>query len=124
MSAKNRPVHISPAVDLAPLVYADWTWNVVQRNAPGAISAMAFTVTPVSVRLRFISVSSTSAISGPFCSVVPSGPPGMHQDFTHRAAPHRFGGRGTGQRPCRPMAKIGPRDFVFVSAELRSCYGS
>ena len=27
--------------------------------------------------------------SGPFCSVVPSGPPGTHQDFTHRAAPHR-----------------------------------
>ena len=101
-SANSNPVHISPAVDFPPALCAAWTWSVVQKNAPGAISAMAYTVTPVSVRLRFISTSSTSAITGPFCSVVPSGPPGMHQDFTHRAAPHRPCGRGTSQRLAVP----------------------
>jgi hypothetical protein len=38
-----------------PPFCAACSWNVVQRNAPGAISAIAFTVIPVRVRLRFIS---------------------------------------------------------------------
>ncbi len=45
-------------------VRAAWTWKVVQRNAPGAISAMAFTVMPVRVRLFFISTGwAVAAIS-------------------------------------------------------------
>src|ERR1700683_3039055 len=55
MSEKSSPVHMSGAVDAPPFSNADWAWNVVHRNAPGAISAIAFTVTPVSVRLRLIS---------------------------------------------------------------------
>src|SRR5258708_34878410 len=55
---------MSGAVEAAPCVWADWTWNVVDRNARGAMRAMAFTVMPVSERLRFISptggVSSTA----------------------------------------------------------------
>ena len=55
MSENTKPVHISDAVDVLPCCSADCAWNVVHRNAPGAISAIAFTVTPVSVRLRLIS---------------------------------------------------------------------
>src|SRR6202011_1151596 len=50
---------MSGAVD--PPFCDAWIWNVVHRNAPGAMSAMALTVMPVSVRLRFISPACTSA---------------------------------------------------------------
>src|ERR1700683_3436874 len=63
MSEKSSPVHMSGAVDAPPFSNADWAWNVVHRNAPGAISAIAFTVTPVSVRLRFISPLLGAAVS-------------------------------------------------------------
>jgi hypothetical protein len=46
---------MSGAVLFPPFDSADWAANVVHRNAPGAMSAMALTVIPVSVRLRFIS---------------------------------------------------------------------
>src|SRR5689334_13511214 len=39
------PNHIPWAASGAP--YADWMKNVSQRNAPGAMSAMAFDVRPV-----------------------------------------------------------------------------
>ena len=53
--ANSSPGHISLAVDAQLFGWTAWAWKVVQRNAPGAISAMAFTVIPVSVRLFFIS---------------------------------------------------------------------
>ena len=67
-SAERRPAHISGAVDDFPAVCAAWIWNETQRNAPDAVSAMAFTVTPVSERLRFISPGTTfvSATRLPF----------------------------------------------------------
>jgi len=55
MSENTSPVHISDAVDLPPLLKADCDAKVVHKNAPGAMSAMAFTVMPVRVRLLFIS---------------------------------------------------------------------
>src|SRR5674476_1246322 len=60
MRANTRPGTMSYAVDAPPLDWSDCDWNVVQRNAPGAISAIAFTVRPV----RLASVSSP----GPECS--------------------------------------------------------
>ena len=56
---------MSGAVDAAPWVWAAWTWNVVQRNAPGAMRAIAFTVMPVSERLRFISPVATVSSTPP-----------------------------------------------------------
>src|SRR5579859_2524613 len=49
ISAKTMPGHMSRAVEAVPpgTVWAAWTWSVIHRNAPGAINAMAFTVTPV-----------------------------------------------------------------------------
>src|ERR1035437_2261934 len=49
-----RPVHMSGAVEAPPALCAACIWNVVHRNAPGAISAIAFTVMPVRVSVRFI----------------------------------------------------------------------
>src|SRR5690242_15537451 len=48
ISANPIPAQMSLATD-APLgaVAAAWSWNVIHRNAPGAMSAMAFTVAPV-----------------------------------------------------------------------------
>jgi len=54
---------MSAAVDVVPRESADCAWKVVQRNAPGAISAIAFTVTPVSVKLRLISPLLVAAVS-------------------------------------------------------------
>ncbi len=48
------------SVAVVPPFCDAWIWNVVHRNAPGAMSAMALTVMPVSVRLRFISPEETS----------------------------------------------------------------
>jgi hypothetical protein len=53
-SAATSPVHISPAVDTAPFIWAACNWKVVQRKAPGAISAMAFTVRDVRFKVLFI----------------------------------------------------------------------
>src|ERR1700758_2339667 len=74
-NAKSKPVHMSGAVDDFPATWAAWSWKVVHKNAPGAISAIAFTVMPVRVRLRFISpgAATVSATWGPF--VVTSTPP-------------------------------------------------
>src|SRR5258708_8772283 len=57
---------MSGAVLTLLAVCAAWSWKVVQRNAPGAISAMAVTVMPVKVRLRFISPATGSATWLPF----------------------------------------------------------
>jgi hypothetical protein len=54
--AATKPVHISPAVDTAPFIWADCNWKVVQRKAPGAMSAMAFTVREVRFRVLLIPV--------------------------------------------------------------------
>ncbi len=49
MSAKTMPGHMSRAVTSVPpgTVCAAWIWSVIHKNAPGAIRAMALTVTPV-----------------------------------------------------------------------------
>src|SRR5450759_845610 len=65
MRAKIRPGTMSYAVVVTPLDWSDWDWYVVQRNAPGAISAIAFTVSPVRLSVRFISGAGVLAISSP-----------------------------------------------------------
>src|SRR5438309_7371925 len=60
-SAARIPNHIPEAATGAP--YEAWMKNVSQRNAPGAISAMAFTVRPVNPRVaRLVAGFSFSAI--------------------------------------------------------------
>src|SRR5579864_4808635 len=59
--AARIPNHIPDAATGAP--YEAWMKNVSQRNAPGAISAMAFTVRPVNPRVaRLVAGFSFSAI--------------------------------------------------------------
>lgn len=53
-NAASRPVHISGAVTAPWLVWAACTWNVVHKKAPGAIRAIAFIVSEVSVSVRFM----------------------------------------------------------------------
>src|SRR5450759_5359018 len=65
MRAKIRPGTMSYAVVVPPLDWSDCDWYVVQRNAPGAISAIAFTVSPVRLSVRFISGAGVLAISSP-----------------------------------------------------------
>src|ERR1700727_221585 len=79
------PIHIAGAV----LPVAPWIANVSQRNAPGAMSAMAFIVRPVRPRVAFIS-GALSAISCPCLDVlIPSdfGPQaktcGVRSFYTH-----------------------------------------
>ena len=62
IKARNRPAHIPSAVDEPCRDNAAWVWNVVHKKAPGAINAMALTVTPVNVRLRRISPALVSAM--------------------------------------------------------------
>src|ERR1700682_389504 len=52
------PGHMSRAVTAVPpgTVCAAWIWSVIHKNAPGAIRAMAFTVTPVRPRVGRIPV--------------------------------------------------------------------
>src|SRR5262245_17907595 len=58
MSAKAMPDQMSAATDdPSGAVAAAWSWNVVQRNAPGAISAIAFMVTPVRPHVAFTPLS-------------------------------------------------------------------
>ena len=52
------PAHMDGAV--APAV--PWATKVSQRNAPGAMSAIAFIVKPVNPRVGFIVTSGLSAI--------------------------------------------------------------
>jgi hypothetical protein len=59
----NRPGTISKAVVAPPFCWTTCAWNVVHRNAPGAIRAIALIVSPVIVRVRFISVPGAAAIS-------------------------------------------------------------
>src|ERR1700675_3177890 len=60
-SAARIPNHMPDAATGAP--YEAWMKNVSQRNAPGAISAMAFTVRPVNPRVaRVVAGFSLSAI--------------------------------------------------------------
>src|SRR5262245_21916577 len=48
------PAQMSLATDVpSGAVAAACSWYVIQRNAPGAISAIAFIVTPVSPRVGF-----------------------------------------------------------------------
>jgi hypothetical protein len=47
---------------MPPFCWTTCAWNVVHRNAPGAMSAMALIVSPVIVRVRFISVPGVAAI--------------------------------------------------------------
>src|ERR1700730_2306107 len=57
MSAHTMPGHMSSAVTPPPgTVWAAWIWSVIHRKAPGAIKAMAFTVTPVRPRVGRIPV--------------------------------------------------------------------
>ena len=60
-SEKNSPVHMSGAV--VPPFWDAWIWNVVHKNAPGAMSAMAFTVMPVRLRLGFIPLAGAVVVS-------------------------------------------------------------
>src|SRR5216684_1787506 len=50
--------------------YPAWTTNVIQRNAPGAISAIAFTVTPVKLSVACILGASGVAAIFPPCGFV------------------------------------------------------
>jgi len=82
---------MSAAVDVVPRESADCAWKVVQRNAPGAISAIAFTVTPVSVKLRLISPLLVAAVSAIAVSSLVGGadaPPfGSVDEYRRRAMP-------------------------------------
>src|ERR1035437_2853335 len=53
---------MSNAVVAPPFCWTTCAWNVVHRNAPGAMSAMALIVSPVIVKVRFISVAGAAAI--------------------------------------------------------------
>src|SRR5277367_4849871 len=62
--AKKIPNHIAMPDGYA---YPAWTTNVIHRKAPGAISAIALTVTPVNPKVGFIFGSVDSAILTPLC---------------------------------------------------------
>ena len=54
MSASTMPAHMSLATELpSGAVAAACSWYVIHRNAPGAISAIALTVTPVRPSVAF-----------------------------------------------------------------------
>src|SRR5580698_2695932 len=59
---------------------APWMANVSQRNAPGAIRAIAFIVRPVRPKVAFIS-GAVSAIRFPYFDVL------LFSDFTERHCP-------------------------------------
>jgi hypothetical protein len=59
--AINIPSHIAEPADGAP--YADCSANVSHKNAPGAISAMAFDVRPVRPSVGFIPAFSVPGVS-------------------------------------------------------------
>src|SRR5580698_6597831 len=59
------PIHMAGAV----LPVAPWIAKVSQRNAPGAMSAIAFIVRPVRPSVAFIS-GAWSAISCPYLGVL------------------------------------------------------
>jgi hypothetical protein len=64
--ARHKPAKIPAHIDIPEgKEYPAWTTKVIQRNAPGAISAIALTVTPVSPRVGFIVGSELCAICGP-----------------------------------------------------------
>src|SRR5262245_53003077 len=59
------PAQMSDATELpSGAVAAAWSWYVVQRNAPGAISAIAFIVAPVSPSVGFTPVAVVSSAMG------------------------------------------------------------
>src|SRR5690349_17758145 len=65
MSAATMPNQMSDATELpSGAVAAAWSWNVVQRNAPGAISAIAFIVAPVNPSVGFTPVPVVSCAMG------------------------------------------------------------
>src|SRR5690349_11299430 len=65
ISATPIPAQMSAATELpSGAVAAACSWYVIQRNAPGAISAIAFTVTPVSPSVGLTVVC--SAMGSPF----------------------------------------------------------
>src|SRR5215471_1505722 len=59
--AKKMPAHIASAEGKT---YPDWMTNVIQRKAPGAINAIALTVTPVRPSVGFIFGASEAAVIG------------------------------------------------------------
>ena len=62
--ARHKAAKIPAHIDIPEgKEYPAWTTKVIQRNAPGAISAIALTVTPVSPRVGFIVGSEVCAIS-------------------------------------------------------------
>src|SRR5271155_2418706 len=95
--ASNRaakiPAHIARPDGYA---YPAWTTNVIHRNAPGAMSAMALTVTPVKPRVGTIFFCSSAIL----CLL-------------------RFHGGGG----CPPCATVGPRyGREHRSAEHEGCH--
>jgi hypothetical protein len=70
----NNPGTMSRAVVAPPFCWTTWAWNVVQRNAPGAISAIALIVSPVIVRVRFISVPGAAAMWSSCSGTAGAGP--------------------------------------------------
>src|ERR1043166_186110 len=81
--AKTMPGHMSSAVDAEPpaTVCADCTCSVIHRNAPGAISAIALTVTPVRPSVGRIPVL-LAELSTATCTLL----------FSALRAVHRLGG--------------------------------
>src|SRR5579875_3677229 len=67
MIEANNANHMSDAVGDDPAESAACVWNVVHRNAPGAINAIAFTVRPVSPR-----VGRGPSVAGGELSAIPS----------------------------------------------------
>ena len=55
---------MSNAVVVPPFCWRDCDWKVVQRKAPGAMSAIALIVRPVRLRVRFISVDGATLAVG------------------------------------------------------------
>src|SRR3974390_608724 len=108
---------------LAPwTVWAAWSWNVVHRKAPGAISAMALTVIPVRVRVRFISPaamgSAMELLSVSLSGAVPRAGGGLERGAA--LARDRKGGRF---RLCQArvnnvLREVPPPDGVEVAVEL------
>src|SRR5262249_9382745 len=93
MSAKAMPDQMSAATDdPSGAVAAAWSWNVVHRNAPGAISAIAFIVTPVRPSVAFtpLSVDVFSAmVAVPPRGLTATGVPLWHRHKTLQFAAER-----------------------------------
>src|SRR5450759_2821559 len=134
--AKMRPVTMSSDEDRPPADCAAWSWKVVQRKAPGAMKDIAFTVTPVSVRLLFIStgaISITSLRVADGCSILRSEVAIRVSQAGRAVSGHPEPSHGPrGPRTCRtsldgnhhhPSVAIGGVWGAFVSRLLRAKEG-